>query len=268
MYKSITLRLFTAGAAGVFAAFSCVACVQGQDFVIRDRVAEARTRIFSQQGNEPVARVVVPAPMNPSVESRDISQARIQASTAMYTTAAAIPEYEDTGAATYRQEEYTSSVLHHDANEPYYSPAAGHSQVQIGSGQPVPGPGARWSNQFTPGVVLTNSHFFEGTRGPGVDLPFYYSSSYCRSGRGPETDAAGNPIFCDEWIGSWPCPCCDQPIGLPCLHPWGHAYKKHGHLGKTGCKGCSAAGNSNSCGTCGPCDNAGSCGCCGCKRGK
>ncbi len=248
MNRSMTTRLFSAGAAGVIAFFSCTANLQGQDFVVRDRVSEARERIVEKHSEEMTSPLVVSVHADNLVVGPQLTE-QTHGLPGAYVSTAPTPGFEENDPPAYVEEDYGSSVTHSIEGKPYYESDPGQSRVQLSSASS--GPADAWTSQYTPGVVLTNAHYFDGMKGPGNPLPFAYFSAYARSGRGQEHDAAGNPIFCDEW-GRWSCQCdcCNEPLGLDCLRPKGHAKKRSGQCGKAGCKGNSIFGKFGS-GGCG-----------------
>lgn len=230
----------------------------GQEFVVRDRFVEARERVLRERE----AAQATPAALPDVVETQllPVDDQALDLAIAMpaesYTMIAPV----EVAAAVVQEPAspvQSPSVWQPIRENEVWNETAGEGAWVTGPeqaatgraawGELEPGPYDYSWRRDIPGVVLTNTHWFDGPRGEGYAAPFGYTSAYCRSGTGPQQDARGNPSFCDEWKSPCGCDCCDEPFGLDVFksRPWGPwPQKKHDCGCQTQCNGCAE-------GTCG-----------------
>jgi hypothetical protein len=230
--------------------------VSGQEFVVRDRLAEARARVIRERmagQHTPAQGSVAEAQTMPEhAQPFPIEPLSLQLNPA-------VGSYAATDAVENSVVEVPASGFHGESppvwqeptnNEVWTEPAVDAGWMPVADtaagsrpvlGELEPGPYDYSWRRDIPGVVLTNTHWHDGPRGEGYAAPFGYSSAYCRSGTGPQQDARGNPSFCDEWKTPCGCSCCDEPFGLDIFksRPYGAwPQKKHGCGCQTNCNGC------------------------------
>lgn len=259
--------------------FAWAGLTVGQEFVVQDRMAQARERVLSNAAAASAQTGQAPAGANGAGVSA-VVRATPAANSVVEVGTRNWPGHQDslvyTGAPVQQEPqnqhyEFPSNPVQADAGIAWndgnaaYGPVDPPATVFLGEGYSRPGelePGP-YDYSWRRGAirpVLTNTHWFDGPRGYGEASPFGFGSAYCRSGRGQTHDANGNPLHCDDWRTACGCNCCDEPWGLDMFksRPYGPLPVKRHQCGcRPYCNGCGEGCGPVSQSGCATCQEAG-----------